>query len=55
VDALTALVELGVGIGCVTLGVTFARARPVPVVRVLGALLAVAGLVAAAHAVRALL
>jgi hypothetical protein len=50
VDALTAVVELGVGVACIALGVTVARTRPAPAVRLLGVLVAIAGAVAAGHA-----
>jgi hypothetical protein len=55
VDALTAIVELGVGVACVALGIAVARTRPASAVRVLGAVIAVAGVVAAVHALAALL
>lgn len=53
-DALTTIVELGVGIACVVLGVGVARARPAPAIRILGGMLTVAGVVAAWHAVAVL-
>jgi hypothetical protein len=51
VNALTAVVELGVGVACIALGVTVARTRSAPVFRLLGVLVAIAGAVAAVHAV----
>jgi hypothetical protein len=54
VDALTSVVELGVGVACTALGVATVRTRPAAALRVLGAVLAVAGVVAAGHAVEAL-
>jgi hypothetical protein len=51
VEALTALVELGVGVACVVLGVALARTRSASGVRVAGLLIALAGVVAAVHAV----
>ena len=53
-DALTSIVELAVGLACVVLGVAVARARPSATVRVAGASIVAAGLVAAAHAAVAL-